>query len=286
MALLLYDTGAEIPLAHPSIFEGLNIHKRGTVSIRSAIGESVKRDLCKFVVRCDASQDGLTREITVMCAVTDKANEPLILTADVIDSLMSSNCCVIQFDDGLEKQDDRTNDCDDNQILPCLVGDKTNDDEDDVNETAIIDESNPDGNINTDDVKLCVSAEKLRQEQLCDESIASCRVLCEKGKGGFYLKNGILYRHTKIIGQPVEQLVVPKVRRAEVLKLAHETYGAHQSALNTAYRIKYSTWFPSMMKACKEYVKSCSVCCRRARATCYDRVPIKPIPRDTIGCVM
>jgi hypothetical protein len=63
----------------------------------------------------------LTREITVMCAVTDEANEPLILTADVIDSLMSSNCCVVQFDDGLAKQEDRTNDCDDNQILPCLV---------------------------------------------------------------------------------------------------------------------------------------------------------------------
>jgi hypothetical protein len=276
----LYDTGAEIPLAHPRVLEGLNVQKRGSISIRSAVGESVKCELCKFAVRYDASQDGCAREITVMCAVTDKANEPLILTADVIDRLLSLNCCVIQSVNPNDDDDDGEN----NEIQP--LNDVLNEgviNENAVNETVSPNENVTADSINTNEVKLSASAEKLRQEQLDDDSLNSCRALCEKGKGGFFLKNGILYRHTKIIGRPVDQLVVPKMRRAEVLKLAHETYGAHQSALNTAHRIKYSMWFPSMMKTCKAYVKSCSVCCRRARVTCYDRVPIKSIPRDEIS---
>jgi hypothetical protein len=42
----LYDTGAEIPLAHSSVLDGLNVRKCGSVNIRSAVGESVKCDLC------------------------------------------------------------------------------------------------------------------------------------------------------------------------------------------------------------------------------------------------
>jgi hypothetical protein len=94
----LYDTGAEIPLAHPRILQGLNVTKRGSISIRSAVGESVKCELYKVVVRRDAPQGEFAREVTVMCAVTEKANEPLILTAEVIDRLMSLNCCVIESD--------------------------------------------------------------------------------------------------------------------------------------------------------------------------------------------
>ena len=137
--------------------------------------------------------------------------------------------------------------------------------------------------LETTAVTLNATADKLRQEQLEDQTLNGCRALCNRGKGGFFLKNGIMYRHTKIIGRPVEQLVVPQPRRAEVLRLVHDTFGAHQSALNTAHRIQYSMWFPSLMQACKQYTMSCEVCCRRARETCYDRVPIKPIERDDVS---
>jgi hypothetical protein len=276
----LYDTGAEIPLAHPRILQGLNVTKRGSISIRSAVGESVKCELCKVVVRRDAPQGEFAREVTVMCAVTEKANEPLILTAEVIDRLMSLNCCVIETDESDGRHvnvDDCDDDVDENAVESTndlLKADQIINDDDHTRETVSCDSDH------TGEIKLNASAEKLRREQLNDVSLNSSRALCERGKGGFFLKNGILYRHTKIIGRSVDQLVVPEMRRAEVLKLAHETYGAHQSALNTAHRIKYSMWFPSMMKACKEFTKSCSVCCRRARVTCYDRVPTKPIPRD------
>jgi Integrase zinc binding domain len=144
--------------------------------------------------------------------------------------------------------------------------------------------------LETTTVTLNATADKLLQEQLDDQTLNGCRALCNRDKGRFFLKNGIMYPHTKIIGRPVEQLVVHQLRRAEVLKLAHDTFGAHQSALNTAYRIQYSMWFPSLMKACKQYTMSCEVCCRRSRETCYDRVPIKPIERDDVssitGCVM
>jgi hypothetical protein len=104
-----------------------------------------------------------------------------------------------------------------------------------------------------------------------------------KRKRWIFLHNGILYRHTKIVGRPVDQLVVPKGRRDEVSKLAHTTFGAHQLALNTAHRICNAMRFSSMMKMYKEYVKTCAVCCRQAHETCFDRVPVKPIPKDEVN---
>ena len=106
----LYDTGAEIPLAHSSVIDGLNVRKCGSVNIRSAVGESVKCDLCRIVIRSADVTDEHHRELSIMCAVTEKANGPLILTADVIDNLMSLQCKVVLL---VQTDDDLTNVCDD-----------------------------------------------------------------------------------------------------------------------------------------------------------------------------
>jgi hypothetical protein len=72
----LYDSGAEIALVHPRVLEGLSIDKCGNVSIRSAIGDCIT---CCINIR--AVEIGT--ELNVLCAVTEKAYESLILTADV-----------------------------------------------------------------------------------------------------------------------------------------------------------------------------------------------------------
>ena len=46
------------------------------------------------------------------------------------------------------------------------------------------------------------------------------------------IDDGVLYRR-EILGQPFQQLVVPKGRRSHVLKVGHETYGGHMSVKKT-----------------------------------------------------
>ena len=259
----LNDSGAEVALAHPRIFEGLNVSKCGSVNIRSAIGDSIQCDLCNVNIRAAETDT----DVSIICAVTDKANASLLLPADVIDRLWSPRCNVVTAENE-PVESETVNDDHASAVISQTDGSEVS------SETEIVDDK---------PLVLSESATNLRDEQLNDPSLNSCRALCKKGKGGFFLRDGLLYRHTKIIGRPVDQLVVPNTRRADVLKMAHETFGAHQSALNTAHRIRYGLWFPSMMNACKEYVKSCAVCNRRARETCYDRVPIKPIPRDEVN---
>ena len=54
------------------------------------------------------------------------------------------------------------------------------------------------------------------QEQRNDKSLTGCWKLAERGKGGFVVKDGILFHRAKILGQSFLQLVVPVSRREHV----------------------------------------------------------------------
>jgi len=68
-----------------------------------------------------------------------------------------------------------------------------------------------------------VSGEVAR-EQRDDRSLAGCWKLAERGKGGFLVKENLLYHQAKILGKSFFQLVVPSSRREHVLKMGHDTY--------------------------------------------------------------
>ena len=124
------------------------------------------------------------------------------------------------------------------------------------------------------------SVQSLRQEQLSDEALADSWNMAKQGKGNFFVRDGLLFRHERLFGQTYENLVVPESRRNHVLKLAHDTCGAHLGMKKTRDRIRLSglTW-PTLTSSCKQYTASCQVCQKRARVTCFDRVPIEAIPR-------
>ena len=48
---------------------------------------------------------------------------------------------------------------------------------------------------------------------------------------------------------------------------------------STAKRLRYSFWWPTLARDTKTSVSRCDRCVRRARVTCYDRVPIKSVER-------
>jgi len=78
------------------------------------------------------------------------------------------------------------------------------------------------------DVPSNLEAANVRSEQLTDETLLRCFSLAKRGKGHFYFNNGVHHRVDCVVGQKVEQLVLPHSRRQQAIDLAHQTFGAHE----------------------------------------------------------
>ena len=116
-------------------------------------------------------------------------------------------------------------------------GDDDDDDDDDdaVDENKVTNDkcdNHESENVDMSDPRKA-SAEILRREQRSDRSLIHCWSLADRHKAGYYVRDGVLYRNYKYLGQDYEQLVLPVNRRSEVMKLAHEIYAGHLGAKKT-----------------------------------------------------
>jgi len=68
---------------------------------------------------------------------------------------------------------------------------------------------------------------ELIDEQQADETLSGAFNFAKQNKGGYFIKNGLLFHQTKICENTVERLVVPKGRRQSLLELAHDQVGCH-----------------------------------------------------------
>jgi transposase InsO family protein len=129
--------------------------------------------------------------------------------------------------------------------------------------------------------------EALAKEQLEDESLVEAFNFARRQKDNYLIKDGLLYRREFHCGRELINLVVPRSRRLEVLKLAHDT--CHFAGKRTYERIILSglTWGPSKLGGTVrsdsiDYAAKCPTCQLHARTTCFDRVPIQAVPRDAV----
>jgi len=126
----------------------------------------------------------------------------------------------------------------------------------------------------------------LMKEQQRDPALSKYFDMVRKGNKQFFIRDRLLYHHSKVNGNKVEQLCLPKERVETVLKIAHELPSSgHQTVRRTNNRIAMSFFFPGQLQRVKEYCDSCQICQLRARERRTDLVPIKPIERyeDNFG---
>lgn len=98
------------------------------------------------------------------------------------------------------------------------------------------------------------------------------------------IKDGALVGVKTVCGQAVECLIVPEGRRKHMMEIAHSTTGGHFNHRKTRNRIKLLglTWGTGTSTPDgKEWVKYCSVCQKMSRTSCFDRIPIRVVPRST-----
>lgn len=306
-ATAVCDTGAEICCVKANLCEELAPAKVGQIQLRPFCGKSVTADVVRLTMSCE-SDSGDESAIDIYCALVPELYDDLLLSADAIDRL--TGCITKVSRVQTRSSDDNDNDkaeidvshqsasvttrCDinansDSSDVDDVTPTYLMDDDDDNNDVGVDDVTNPGVVIsdatssdvpNTDGNNIhLASGNEVASEQRNDASLRGCWKLADRNRGGFVVRDGLLYHRASILGQSFLQLVVPTSRREHVLKMGHDTFGGHMSVKRTKARISYTFYWPSLAEDCREYIKTCSICQKKARVTYRDRVPIKPIPR-------
>ena len=261
----LHDSGAMISVIHPRIIQDISSHipRAGKIKLRGLFGEPVNADLVTVFIKLPNSS---TEAISVVMAMTPEVNNDLILTDPVVRALLSA-----------EQNETNHSTSSDVRVHNEVITDSSASDDADTTDSE--DESILSTKDKHNTQTRSLTSTQLVQEQKQDVTLASGWALAAKQKGGYYVRNDLLYHGGTVAGQSCEQLCVPLSRRLQVLTLAHEVYGAHLGPTKTRDRIRLSFYWPTLTTDCKHHCKSCEQCQKRARTTVLDRVPISPIPR-------
>ncbi|GFX68222.1 retrovirus-related Pol polyprotein from transposon opus [Trichonephila clavipes] len=126
-------------------------------------------------------------------------------------------------------------------------------------------------------------ADSFRSEQECCAELALVWKYAKEGKGNYYEVDGYLFRRDKILGESIGQLVIPKCRRTEVLKLAHTSvFSSHMGPKKTIERIKYSFFWEGLRADVKKFCESCKECQLTRSVRIKDRPPITLVARPEL----
>ncbi len=93
-----------------------------------------------------------------------------------------------------------------------------------------------------------------------DVSLKSLRELADRGERGYYWEYGLLVQRCPDIAYgTVINIVVPKSRRSNIMRLAHDKLG-HLGHKKVASTIKRNLVWPLMNCDIKKYCESCLLC--------------------------
>ena len=133
-----------------------------------------------------------------------------------------------------------------------------------------------------------VMAEEYLRWQQEDRSLDRLRDLEERRQQGkntswFQTEKGILYRvfqNPQVNnGNPVKQVVVPRVLRTRVMTLAHDSIlGGHLGVKKTTDKVLSNFFWPGIGGDVKRYCRSCDICQRTTPKGKTMRVPLGKLP--------
>ncbi|GFX44218.1 retrovirus-related Pol polyprotein from transposon opus [Trichonephila clavipes] len=126
-------------------------------------------------------------------------------------------------------------------------------------------------------------ADSFCSEQECCAELALVWKHAKEGKGNYYEVDGYLFHRDKILGESIGQLVIPKCRRTEVLRLAHTSvFSSHMGPKKTLERIKYSFFWEGLRADVKNFCESCKECQLTRSVRIKDRSSSTPVARPEL----
>ncbi|XP_040074259.1 uncharacterized protein LOC115320635 [Ixodes scapularis] len=272
----LLDSGADITVLRSSIvIDQVRGQGKGKVSLRGAFGHKVSADLMYVPLGLELAGKDMSPQVTILCAVTDELAEGVdaLLTPDALEELERAQKLlseeakeIIAIEEARTKSEQSRK-----QITPLNFESEA--DAEEATEASAV-------NLVTGSVTPEAADPTFAEEQKIDSTLESLWEQARCGTHGMVIRNGLLFHEQEVEGKKEMQLVLPKSRHAEVLRLAHDTpCGGHFSQKKTKQRIRSAFFWPTMAADVKRHCQACHECqvCSRGKVT--DRVPITPLTR-------
>ncbi|GBM03860.1 hypothetical protein AVEN_231325-1 [Araneus ventricosus] len=96
------------------------------------------------------------------------------------------------------------------------------------------------------------------ESQMSDPTLSDAWEMARTEGNAYAIKDGALTHTEYICGEKVKQVVLPKCKRDEVLRVAHEIpLDGHLGEQKTKQRIKYSFFWPEIKKNVREFCQTC-----------------------------
>ncbi|GFU12642.1 retrovirus-related Pol polyprotein from transposon opus [Trichonephila clavipes] len=226
----------------------------------------------------------------VLCALAEVLVEDVLLPPDVLDMLggaQSEENSLAQSSQDLRVD---SGNVDETEVSSGILPEKAQEHIED-SQRNITSCRNEVGTLGTKDEEVTAEmmdkgimvADSFRSEQECCAELALVWKYAKEGKGNYYEVDGYLFRRDKILGESIGQLVIPKCRRTEVLKLAHTSvFSSHMGPKKTLERIKYSFFWEGLRADVKKFCESCKECQLTRSVRIKDRSSSTPVARPEL----
>ncbi|GFX57909.1 retrovirus-related Pol polyprotein from transposon opus [Trichonephila clavipes] len=263
----LVDSVTEITVIKKDLVPGISVEGASTIYLKGIFGPAVKCPLVYVPIGLATGGQVNVVHQQVLCALAEVLVEDVLLPPDVLDML-----------GGAQSEENSLA-----QSSQDLRVDSGNVDETEVS-SGILPERERKHRRTLRILKGILLHVGMKWEHWeCCAELALAWKYAKEGKGNYYEVDGYLFRRDKILGESIGQLVIPKCRRTEVLKLAHTSvFSSHMGLKKTLERIKYSFFWEGLRADVKKFCESCKECQLTRSVRIKDRSSSTPVARPEL----
>ncbi|GFT61771.1 retrovirus-related Pol polyprotein from transposon opus [Trichonephila clavipes] len=285
----LLDSGTEITVIKKDLVPGISVEGASTIYLKGIFGPAVKCPLVYVPIGLATGGQVNVVHQQVLCALAEVLVEDVLLPPDVLDMLGGA-----QSEENSLAQSSRdlrvdSGNVDETEVSSGILPEKAQEHIED-SQRNITSCRNEVGTLGTKDEEVTAEMDKgimvadsFRSEQECCAELALAWKYAKEGKGNYYEVDGYLFHRDKILGESIGQLVIPKCRRTEVLKLAHTSvFSSHMGPKKTLERIKYSFFWEGPRADVKKFCESCKECQLTRSVRIKDRSSSTPVARPEL----
>ncbi|GFU72463.1 retrovirus-related Pol polyprotein from transposon opus [Trichonephila clavipes] len=285
----LLDSGTEITVIKKDLVPGISVEGAYTIYLKGIFGPAVKCPLVYVSIGLATGGQVNVVHQQVLCALAEVLVEDVLLPPEVLDMLggaQSEENSLAQSSRHLRVDSGNVDETEvSSGILPEKAQEHIEDSQRNItscrNEVETL--GTKDEEVTAEMDKGIMVADSFRSEQECCAELKLVWKYAKEGKGNYYEVDGYLFRRDKILGESIGQLVIPKCRRTEVLKLAHTSvFSSHMGPKKTLERIKYSFFWEGLRADVKKFCESCKECQLTRSVRIKDRSSSTPVARPEL----
>ncbi|GFX22894.1 retrovirus-related Pol polyprotein from transposon opus [Trichonephila clavipes] len=283
------DSGTEITVIKKDLVPGISVEGASTIYLKGIFGPAVKCPLVYVPIGLATGGQVNVVHQQVLCALAEVLVEDVLLPPDVLDMLGGAQSEENSLDQSSQDLGVDSGNVDETEVSSGILPEKAQEHIED-SQRNITSCRNEVGTLGTKDEEVTAEMDKgimvadsFRSEQEGCAELALVWKHAKEGKGNYYEVDGYLFHRDKILGESIGQLVIPKCRRTEVLKLAHTSvFSSHMGPKKTLERIKYSFFWEGLRADVKKFCESCKECQLTRSVRIKDRSSSTPVARPEL----